>query len=38
MFDDGYYPQILVAEIKQDLIDFSRKIQLILKLNLKFIN
>ena len=27
MFDDGYYPQILVAEIKQDLIDFSRKIQ-----------
>ena len=27
MFDDGYYPQILVAKIKQDLIDFSRKIQ-----------
>lgn len=26
MFDDDYYPQILVAEIKQYIIDFSKKI------------
>lgn len=26
MFDDSYYPQILVAEIKQYLVDFSNQI------------
>ncbi|MBJ9985389.1 hypothetical protein IAE19_08030 [Acinetobacter sp. S40] len=31
MFDDDYYPQILVAEIKQYIVDFSKKIQVSVK-------
>ncbi|WP_130803176.1 DUF5713 family protein [Acinetobacter ihumii] len=27
MFDDGYYPEILVAEIRQHIYTFSRQIQ-----------
>ena len=27
MFDDGYYPEVLVAEIRQYIIEFSRKIE-----------
>lgn len=28
MFDDGYYPEILVAEIRQYILEFSRKIRI----------
>lgn len=27
MFDDGYYPEVLVAEVKQYIVEFARKIQ-----------
>ena len=27
MFDDGYYPEVLVAEVKQYIVEFAKKIQ-----------
>ena len=27
MFDDGYYPEILMAEVKHHILDFFKKIQ-----------
>ena len=33
MFDDGYYPEILVAEIKQYILEFSRKIRVSCKMD-----
>lgn len=31
MFDDGYYPEVLVAEVKQYIVEFAKKIQKIEK-------
>ena len=37
MFDDGYYPEVLVAEVKQYIVEFAKRFRKLSNLILKFI-